>query len=78
MWINRPYPKVDMALLKRLGVSDFLDARSFWAQIERVLVAACSLLTIIVLAGDGHRSASQAVHSNPTPIPAAVMPKRVG
>ena len=25
-----------MALLKRLGVPDFLDARSFWAQMERV------------------------------------------
>lgn len=30
------YPQVDMALLKRLGVPDFLDARSFWAQMERV------------------------------------------
>ena len=30
------YPKVSMALLKRLGVPDFLDARSFWAQMERV------------------------------------------
>ncbi|MBN1485750.1 MAG: SWIM zinc finger family protein [Chloroflexia bacterium] len=29
-------PKVDMALLKRLGVPDFLEARSFWAQMERV------------------------------------------
>lgn len=30
------YPNVDMALLKRLGVPDFLEARSFWAQMERV------------------------------------------
>jgi uncharacterized Zn finger protein len=29
-------PDVDMALLKRLGVPDFLDARSFWAHMERV------------------------------------------
>jgi uncharacterized Zn finger protein len=31
-------PKVDMALLKRLGVPDFqgMAARSFWAQMERV------------------------------------------
>ena len=29
-------PEVDLALLKRLGVPDFLDARSFWAQMERV------------------------------------------
>lgn len=31
-------PKVDMALLKRLGVPDFqgLEARSFWGQMERV------------------------------------------
>jgi uncharacterized Zn finger protein len=29
-------PDVDMALLKRLGVPDFLDARSFWAQMERI------------------------------------------
>jgi uncharacterized Zn finger protein len=29
-------PEVDMALLKRLGVPGFLDARSFWAQMERV------------------------------------------
>ncbi len=29
-------PKVDMALLKRLGVPDFLDARSFGAQMARV------------------------------------------
>lgn len=30
------HPRVDMALLKRLGVPGFLDARSFWAQMERV------------------------------------------
>jgi uncharacterized Zn finger protein len=29
-------PEVDMALLKRLGVPDFIEARSFWAQMERV------------------------------------------
>jgi len=29
-------PEVDMALLKRLGVPDFLEGRSFWAQMERV------------------------------------------
>jgi uncharacterized Zn finger protein len=29
-------PEVDMALLKRLGVPQFLDARGFWAQMERV------------------------------------------
>jgi len=31
-------PKVDMALFKRLGVPDFqgMEARSFWAQMERV------------------------------------------
>ena len=29
-------PKVDMALLKRLGVPSFLDARSFWPQMERI------------------------------------------
>ena len=29
-------PEVDMALLKRLGVPDFLGAGSFWAQMERV------------------------------------------
>ena len=29
-------PRVDMALLKRLGVPDFLDARSFGAQMARV------------------------------------------
>ena len=29
-------PQVEMALLKRLGVPDFVDARSFWAQMERV------------------------------------------
>jgi len=36
MTVNIAYPKVDMALLKRLGVPDFLDTKSFWAQIERV------------------------------------------
>ena len=30
------HPKVEMALLKRLGVPDFLEARSFLAQMERV------------------------------------------
>jgi uncharacterized Zn finger protein len=30
------YPEVDMALLKRLGVPDFLEAQSFWAQMQRV------------------------------------------
>jgi uncharacterized Zn finger protein len=30
------YPKVDMALLKRLGVPDFVEARGFWAQMGRV------------------------------------------
>lgn len=30
------YPAVEMSLLKRLGVPDFLDARSFWAQMERI------------------------------------------
>jgi uncharacterized Zn finger protein len=29
-------PEVDMALLKRLGVPDFVEGRSFWAQMERV------------------------------------------
>ena len=29
-------PQVEMALLKRLGVPDFVDARAFWAQMERV------------------------------------------
>ena len=29
-------PEVDRALLKRLGVPDFLPAKSFWAQMERV------------------------------------------
>jgi hypothetical protein len=31
-------PKVDMALLKRLGVPDFqgMAAQSFWTQMERV------------------------------------------
>jgi len=36
MTFNIAHPQVDMALLKRLGVPDFLDARSFWAQMERV------------------------------------------
>lgn len=30
------HPQVEMALLKRLGVPDFLEARSFLAQMERV------------------------------------------
>ncbi len=30
------YPAVEMALLKRLGAPNFLDARSFWAQMERI------------------------------------------
>jgi uncharacterized Zn finger protein len=34
--LNLAAPEVDLALLKRLGVPDFLDARSFWAQMERV------------------------------------------
>ena len=34
--LNIAHPKVDMALLKRLGVPNFLDAQSFWAQMERV------------------------------------------
>jgi uncharacterized Zn finger protein len=34
--LNLAPPEVDMALLKRLGVPDFLPARSFWAQMERV------------------------------------------
>lgn len=29
-------PQVEMALLKRLGVPGFVDARGFWAQMERV------------------------------------------
>ena len=31
-------PKVDMALLKRIGAPDFygIEARSFWGQMERV------------------------------------------
>ena len=29
-------PEVDMALLKRLGVPDFVEGKSFWAQMERV------------------------------------------
>jgi hypothetical protein len=29
-------PKVDMALIKRLGVPDFMDAQAFWVQMERV------------------------------------------
>jgi hypothetical protein len=29
-------PKVDMALLKRLGVPDFVERGGFWAQMERV------------------------------------------
>jgi uncharacterized Zn finger protein len=29
-------PEVDMALLKRLGVPDFVEGRTFWAQLERV------------------------------------------
>jgi uncharacterized Zn finger protein len=29
-------PEVDMALLKRLGVPDFVEGRTFWAQMERV------------------------------------------
>ena len=29
-------PEVDVALLKRLGVPDFVEAQSFWAQMERV------------------------------------------
>ena len=35
---HAPAPAVDMAMLKRLGVPDTLgvDARSFWAQMERV------------------------------------------
>jgi len=36
MALSLAHPRVDMALLKRLGVPDFLDARSFWAQMERV------------------------------------------
>jgi uncharacterized Zn finger protein len=34
--LNLKLPEVDMALLKRLGVPDFLEARTFWAQMERV------------------------------------------
>jgi hypothetical protein len=30
------YPRVDMALLKRLGVPDYVNAQSFRAQMERV------------------------------------------
>ena len=29
-------PKVDMALLKRLGVPDFVEGKSFWTQMDRV------------------------------------------
>jgi uncharacterized Zn finger protein len=29
-------PEVDMALLKRMGVPDFIEARSFWAQMARI------------------------------------------
>ena len=34
--LNLALPKVDMALLKRLGVPNPFEARSFWAQMERV------------------------------------------
>lgn len=34
--LNISEPKVNMALLKRLGVPDFVPARSFWAQMQRV------------------------------------------
>jgi hypothetical protein len=30
------YPRVDMALLKRLGMPDYVNERSFRAQMERV------------------------------------------
>jgi uncharacterized Zn finger protein len=34
--LNLSLPPVDMALLKRLGVPDFVEGKSLWAQMERV------------------------------------------
>ena len=36
MALNLSFPPVDMALLKRLGLPDFVEGKSFWAQMERV------------------------------------------
>ncbi len=34
--LNLAAPQVEMNLLKRLGIPDFLEAKSFWGQMERV------------------------------------------
>jgi uncharacterized Zn finger protein len=52
--LNLTPPKVDMALLKRLGVPDYLEGRPFWAQMKRVYdgVAARALDTAFADAGE--------------------------
>ena len=54
-------PQVDMALLKRLGVPDFVPARPFWAQIARVYdgVAARALEVAFADAGERAEGASK-------------------
>lgn len=48
-------PKVDMALLKRLGVPDFqgIKARSFWGQMERVYDGVTKSALDVAFADDG-------------------------
>ena len=48
-------PKVDMALLKRLGVPDFqgIKARSFWGQMERVYDGVTESALDVAFADDG-------------------------
>jgi uncharacterized Zn finger protein len=43
-------PKVDMALIKRLGVPDFMDAQTFWVQMERVYAGATAQALAVAFA----------------------------
>jgi uncharacterized Zn finger protein len=54
-------PRVDMALLKRLGVPDFVQARPFWAQMARVYdgVTARALEVAFADAGENAEGASK-------------------
>lgn len=53
------HPKVDMALLKRLGVPDFVEGQSFWRQMERVYDAVTTRALEVAFADAATHSATQ-------------------
>ncbi len=57
-------PQIDMALLKRLGMPDFVDARSFWPSMERVYAAVTERALELAFAEAGTQ---QVVDPDPEP-----------